>query len=100
LKSTEVIFEAQDNSVNQIAEFNQRWVDRLSLDNPRLAERYIKAELLIVLKVNLRVGNVNKSLVSFCKGKIGSLGKSKMFRPGVWEKVRLPSLPVKILVIP
>ena len=39
--SRQIVSEAEHDFVDVIAELNECWENRLSLDNPRLAERYL-----------------------------------------------------------
>ncbi len=47
--SNEEALKAGDDAINKLRELMERFKDRLTLDNLRLAERYVKGELLILV---------------------------------------------------
>lgn len=55
LQSNEQGLETENNAVNQIRHVLERFEDRLTLDNPRLAERYLKGDLKLLICFGNRV---------------------------------------------
>ena len=45
-----------DDALNEVRQLNESWHKRLTLDNPRLAERYLEGELIVVLEFRLLSG--------------------------------------------
>src|SRR5688572_2184999 len=71
--SSKVVAERENDSFDEIAKLNERWIHRLSLDNPRLAERYLKSELVIIVKVNFRSKDINEKLGVYLQGENGTV---------------------------
>jgi hypothetical protein len=51
-----------DNAVDSIRELNKRFKERLTLNNPRLVERYVKSELFIFIR--FRIAGHDQELVA------------------------------------
>jgi hypothetical protein len=56
--------EQVDDAVNKVREFGEKWNNRLTLDNLRLAERYLKVEIEIL--VHLLAGRETSKPNHFC----------------------------------
>src|SRR2546425_769597 len=54
--------ESRDDPVNQVRHFMERFSKRLTLDNLRLGERYLKSELLLL--VRFIVGAKNEEFIA------------------------------------
>ena len=60
--------ETENQVVNIIRHLNERWEQRLTLDNLRLAERYVKGELHLL--IHFRVGGVTEEYAALLKRKL------------------------------
>ncbi len=44
-QSSEFIFHTRNDVFDVVSDLNERWENRLTFDNPRLAERYVEGKL-------------------------------------------------------
>src|SRR3954451_9615747 len=61
-RSTQEGAKTSNSVCDEIRELLYRWKDRLTLDNPRLVERYMKSDLHLL--VRFRVGGIDEHLVA------------------------------------
>lgn len=61
-KSCELVFHARDDVFDVFSDLQESWKNRLTFDDPRLAERYLKGELRVI--VDFSIGNVSKKDVA------------------------------------
>jgi hypothetical protein len=53
-----------DNAAHTITELNERFKERLTLDNPRFVDRYIEAEGGFHLLVRFRIGGISEEYIA------------------------------------
>ena len=72
--------ETENQVVNIIRHLNERWEQRLTLDNLRLAERYVKGELHLL--IHFRVGGVTEEYAALLKRKLPISGPQEALNAG------------------
>ena len=74
-KSNEFVLHARNDVFDVVGDLNERWQNRLTLDNPNFVERYVKVELHIL--VYFRVGMIGEQYVAILQGENKVLGNKR-----------------------
>src|SRR5262245_20505769 len=62
-ESNEQRLETNNDVINRLHHIMERWQERLTLDNLRIADRYVKGELHIL--VRFRIGGIDEEHIAF-----------------------------------
>ena len=74
-KSNEFVLHACNDVFDIVGDLNKRWQNRLTLNNPNFVERYVKAELQVL--VHFAIGMIGEQYVALLQGKSRVLGNKR-----------------------